>query len=298
MRANVATWSFCLLLSAGVCSAQGNPQQIEMQQGKAKANTPDYTQLNCSGFFTDERVPDELRIVSGEQSNYKLTWGRGDYVHINRGTSQGVKEGDVFTVVREERDPTHVPWFKWQSKLVKAMGTPFTDLGQVTVVKAMDKVSVAQVSFSCGTPMQRGDIIRPYAERAAMQFKPKAPFDHFAPVSGKSVAMVVAAKDFAQTVGQNDTAFVNLGASQGVKAGDYFRIFRYQGTRSETVPLERDYQYKLYGFGSSPQRYNWNDLPREVLGEGFVLNVSRNSSTVLITFSSSEIYAGDYVELE
>jgi len=44
--------------------------------------------------------------------------------------------------------------------------------------------------------------------------------------------------------------------------------------------------------------YEWNDLPREVLGEGIVLNVSQNSATVLITTSRSEIFAGDYAELE
>jgi hypothetical protein len=29
-----------------------------------------------------------------------------------------------------------------------------------------------------------------------------------------------------------------------------------------------------------------------------VLNVSKNSSTVLITYTKSEVYAGDYVEVE
>ena len=54
----------------------------------------------------------------------------------------------------------------------------------------------------------------------------------------------------------------------------------------------------MYGFGSAPQRYIWNDLPREVLGEGIVFHVSHNSSTMMITVSSSEIYAGDYIEIE
>jgi hypothetical protein len=54
----------------------------------------------------------------------------------------------------------------------------------------------------------------------------------------------------------------------------------------------------MYGFGSAKEHYTWKDLPREILGEGIVLNVSRNSSTVLITHSTIEIYAGDYVELE
>jgi hypothetical protein len=54
----------------------------------------------------------------------------------------------------------------------------------------------------------------------------------------------------------------------------------------------------LYGYGSTPKRYEWNDLPRELLGEGIVLSASRNSSTVMITFNSVEVYTGDYVELE
>jgi hypothetical protein len=91
---------------------------------------------------------------------------------------------------------------------------------------------------------------------------------------------------------------VNLGAKQGVKVGDYFRIFRYQGTHSATIPVERDYQDHIYGFGSNPRHYAWNDLPREVLGEGIVLNASENAATVLVTASKMEIYSGDYVELE
>ena len=39
-------------------------------------------------------------------------------------------------------------------------------------------------------------------------------------------------------------------------------------------------------------------VPREVLGEGVVLRTAPNSSTVLITFSEREIFAGDYVEME
>jgi hypothetical protein len=54
----------------------------------------------------------------------------------------------------------------------------------------------------------------------------------------------------------------------------------------------------LYGFGSNPRHYAWNDLPREVVGEGIALNVSPNSATVLVTVSKREIYSGDYVELE
>jgi len=242
-------------------------------------------------------VPDEIQIVSGEQSNYKITFARGDYVHINRGQDKGVRVGDRFSVVRPDKDPTDVPWFKWQAKLLKAMGSPYIDAGQVRVVNVQPKVSVAQVIFSCDY-MQRGDILQPYQDRPAPPYKDPAPFDHFAPVSGKPVAMVVGGRDYSQSYGKLSPVYVNLGSNQGVKVGDYFRIFRYQGSMAETVPQNKGYQYSMYGFGSAPRRYEWNDLPREVLGEGIVINVNRNSSTMVITFSSLEVYAGDYVEVE
>ena len=286
MRAKFAALCISALVGAGICSAQAASQA---QVG--------YSTVYCSGFVTDQRVPDATRLVSGEQSNSKITFSRGEYVYINRGGDQGVKVGDRFSVVRPEADPGEVPWFKWQIKLLKAMGTHYVDAGQLRVVNVLPKTAIAEVSMSCDY-MQRGDIVLPFQDRPAPSFKDPAPFDHFAPVTGKPVAMVVQSKDYQQSAGSGNTVYVNLGTSQGVKVGDYFRIFRYQGSLAETIIQTKDYQDRLYGFGSSPQRYRWNDLPREILGEGIVVNVSRNSSTVFITFSSSSIFAGDYIEIE
>jgi hypothetical protein len=279
-----------LLLGAGASSAQRS-------EAVQKANQPDATQINCAGFYTDTKVGNDAAIVSGEDSLNKLTFSNGDYVHINRGMNQGVREGDLYSVVRPESDPDKVSWFKWQAKLVKAMGEGYADIGQIKVVKVQPKTAIAQVVFSCD-PMYRGDVIFPYQARPVGPFKDASKFDHFAPVSGKPVAMVVTSKDWAQSVGQRNTIYVNLGTMQGVKVGDYFRIFKYQGSRAEIAPTVKGYQYKIYGFGSAPQDYEWNDLPREILGEGIVINSSKNSSTVLVTYAKSEIYAGDYVEIE
>jgi hypothetical protein len=103
---------------------------------------------------------------------------------------------------------------------------------------------------------------------------------------------------FQQSVGQGETIYVNLGAAQGVKVGDYLRLFRHQGKDVGTIPQTKNYVYELYGFGSTPVKYDWKDLPREVLGEGIVLNASRNAATVFITYSSAEVYPGDNVEIE
>ncbi len=99
-------------------------------------------------------------------------------------------------------------------------------------------------------------------------------------------------------LGKNNVAFVNLGSNQNVHVGDYFRVFRYQGKLDETAPQTKGYQYKIYGFGSAPAKYEPSDLPRQVIGEGIVLNQSPNTSTMMITSSTTPIYAGDYVELE
>jgi|SRR5271154_1670355 len=290
MRATVA--ALCLFLFAGVAVS---PAQ-NTQQG-ATLPQPDYSFVNCSGFITDQKVPDEIKLISGEQSNYKVTFARGDYVYINRGQDKGVRVGDRFSVVRHETDPVDVEWFKSQHKILKAMGIQYSDLGQVRVVTVQPKISIGEVVFSCAY-MQRGDILRPMEDRPAPPFKDPATFDHFAPISGKPVAMLVAGTNFTQTLGRDDTGYVNMGNAQGLKVGDYLRVFRYQGRMNQTVPQTEADQYELYGFGTAGAKYAPKDLPREVLGEGIILNVSRNSATMLITYSTIEIYAGDYVEVE
>ena len=285
MRAKLAALGLSVFIGAGICSAQSAPPQAS------------YSTVYCSGFVSDQRVPDATRLVSGEQSNIKILFARGDYVTINRGQDKGVRVGDRYSVVRAEKDPLEVNWFKWQTKLLKAMGIHYLDAGQLRIVNVQSKTAVAEVSLSCDY-MQRGDVVLPFQERPEPTFKDPSAFDHFAPISGKPVAMIVGSKDYQQSAGQGNTVFVNLGTNKGVKVGDYFRIFRYQGTLAELAPQTKGFQDRLYGFGSSPGRYNWNDLPREVLGEGIVINVSRNSSTVFVTYSSADIYTGDYIEIE
>ncbi|HKW33194.1 MAG TPA: hypothetical protein VJN92_09335 [Candidatus Acidoferrum sp.] len=295
MRANIGALSLVVVLAVmiGVAASPAQEPRTTLHVPTA----PDYNTINCSGFVTDHRVSEDYRLISGEQSNYKMTFASGDYVYISRGQDKGVRVGDRFFVVRPDDYAGDAPWFKWQEKLMRAMGTQYIDAGQVRVVNVQPKVSIAQIIFSCNY-MQRGDIVLPYQDRPTPPYKEAGAFDHFAPVSGKPVAMVVSGKDHMDAYGKNSAIYVNLGTNQGVKLGDYFRIFRYQGSTAETVPQTKDYQFTMYGFGSAPQRYSWNALPREILGEGIVCMVSRNSSTVMVTFSSSEIYAGDYIEIE
>jgi len=282
-----------LALSAGVARAQ------------VVRNAPTTDQVYCSGVVTDQRVPDDTYVISGENSSYKIIFQPDDYVFINRGASKGVKVGDEFEVIRPVSD-VEMPmpfnyqnttmWFKYQAMLSHAMGTTYADIGRLRVIHVDEKTSTAQPVLACGF-IQRGDIVRPFVERPAPPFH-DAKFDIFAPPSGKKLAMVVNTKEFGQIAGAGKIVYVNLGSAQGVQVGDYFRVFRYQGTHNDLIYQISDMAYRVYGFGSAPTAYQWNDLPRQVIGEGIVLRAGPNASTVLLTTARQEIYAGDYVEVE
>ena len=291
MHRKIAFAGLILALSATYASAQSRGQ------------TTTQDDIYCSGVVTTESMPRDTYLITGEGSNVKNTFQEGDYVYFNKGANQGVKVGDQFSVVRKIKDPTDVQWTKWQNSILKKLGTMWADQGRLRVVVAQPDVSIAQVQNSCSY-LQRGDIGLPFTERPSPPLKSESNFDRFAPPSGKPTAMIITGRYWAQQSGTNSTVYVNLGTNQGVKIGDYFRIFRYQGTEHETayqikrIAFEIEPEFGLAGYGSVPKKWNWSNVPREILGEGVVVRTAPNSATMLITFSLREVDAGDYVELE
>lgn len=285
MKGRTGTLCLAIALAVGTAAAQ------------QPSRTPNAADMYCSGVVTTERVARDAYLISGEESNYKITFAQRDLVYINLGSGKGTKVGDEFLVMRPVHEHLRQKWFTWQTSLLRAMGQTYADLGRIRVMHVDAKAATAEVVYACDY-LQRGDLIQPFVDRPAPPYKEAATFDRFAPASGRKTAMVVTTKGFGQVVGRHDIVYVNLGSGQGVKVGDYFRVFRYQGAHAEVAPQTYGMAYKLYGFGSTPQAYKWDDLPREILGEGIVVRVGPNSSTVAITLSSRAIYAGDYVEIE
>jgi len=296
MRGKIALSALVLGLTAAVAGAQSNPK------------IPSPGLVYCSGIVTTESVPHNMYVITGEGSNYRIVFNDREDVFINKGSDDGVKAGDEFQVVREVQDPYQIQWTEWEQHILNKMGRMWVDEGQLKVLVARPKVSIARVQDQCDL-IQRGDIVLPFVERAQPEIKIENHFDRFAPPNGKPLAMVITGKNFIAAMGDQDIAYVNLGAGQGVKVGDYFRIFRYQGTQHETAYQTPRYSFDqdfgsnvedvhILGFGSAPKKWNWNNVPRQTIGEALVLRTAPNSSTILITLSLSEIYPGDYVELE
>lgn len=267
------------------------------QQSSTGPVMPVESQVYCDGIVTNQAMPTDAYVISGVESDNRVVYYQGQHVFLDRGSSQGVKIGDTFQVTRQVSDPLREKWFDYQDSLLKAMGTPYADIGRVRVVSVLPKTSIALVTQAC-SPIQRGDLIQPFAERPAPAFKAKAAFDQFAPPSGKAKAMIVVTSVFGQMLSEGAIAYVNLGSGQGVKVGDYFRVYRYQDTHHDAVFQTKGNGYKMEGAGSTPVPYIWSDLPRDVLGEGIVLRTGPNASTVLMTTALRAVYVGDYVELE
>jgi len=273
-----------LALMAGGASAQISPK------------APTQIDIYCSGVALNKPLPNDAYVISGEDSIYRVTYNAGDLVYINRGSNQGVKVGDEFDVTRPISNPQPVQWFAWQNQLIRAMGQMYADIGRIHVLSVQPKVSTARVTFSC-EQMYRGDLIQPFVPRPSPPY-PIVAFDAFAPPSGKKTAMVVTTKGYGEGAAQGYTVYVNLGSAQGVQIGDYIRVFRYQGESAEAPYQTRGNAYKMYGFGSTPVAYQWNDLPRQIIGEGVVIRVGENSASVYLSYSQSAVFPGDYIEIQ
>jgi len=162
------------------------------------------------------------------------------------------------------------------------------------VVVIHPKVSIAQISYSC-TFVQRGDYVRPAVTYPMPPFRSLKDFDRFAPPSGKSQGRVVRSKDYRAIGERGAVVYINL---TGVKPGDYIRFFRQPAARNDAIYQIGGMSDHVFGFGQTPQHWEPNDLPREVLGEGVVLRTTDTSASVLVYNSLKEIYIGDNVEVE
>ena len=66
----------------------------------------------------------------------------------------------------------------------------------------------------------------PFAEKQTLNFHDPIRFDRFLPATSKVSGRIVMGKDFDSELGTGHKVYINVGANQGVKIGDYFRAVR------------------------------------------------------------------------
>src|SRR6204780_2801307 len=187
-----------------------------------RVQMPTYSDLYCAGFISKNTLPDAAYVAGGLQTPTTTKFTRGDMIDLE-GT--GYSAGAEYEIVRALRDVNEYETFPGQKKLLKETGQPYEEVGRGKIIDTRSRTAIAQVEYSCDG-VNPGDTAIPFAEKQAVTFHSPIRFDRFLPSSSKLSGRIVMRKDFDSDLGTGHKVYLNVGASQGVKIGDFFRATR------------------------------------------------------------------------
>jgi len=232
-----------LLLSALAWGQQAPAPAVSSTQGETAAanenravalQKPSLADVYCSGFVTKEPVSQQVFVAGSLNSPHATHFVNGEVVYLS---GSNYKVGQQLTLLRELRDPNRYESFDGQMKLLEGIGQPYSELGQAHVIDTRQRMAIAKLDFLC-EPAVPGDFAVPRIEHAQLSYRRPQQFDVFAPANNKTSGRIVLARDFDNVLGDGSKVYLTIGAKQGVKAGEYYRIFRtYEAANKPLVPL-------------------------------------------------------------
>jgi hypothetical protein len=273
-----------------------------------RVQTPTYADLYCAGFVNKQMLPDANFVAGGLQTPTTTKFVRGDLVYMQ---GAGYTAGAEYEIVRALRDVNEYEVYPGQKKLMKETGQPYEEVGRIKIVDTRSKTAIAQIQYACDG-VNPGDTAIPFAEKQTISFHTPVRFDRFLPPSNKLSGRIVIGKDFDSQMGTGHKLYINVGANQGVKVGDYFRATRsYEADLHDPVDslsfkaaIAEDTQKKtpsvdpaMFTKGNGPV-IHVRDLPRRAVGEIVVIGVTPTTATGMIVYSMEDVHAGDDVELD
>ena len=274
-----------------------------------RLQTPTNADLYCAGFINKQLLPDVNFVAGGLDTPNTTKYVTGDMIYL---AGSGYQTGQQFMIVRELQDPNRYELFEGQHALIRATGQPYSELARVRIVDTRSKMAIGEVEFSCD-PIVPGDLAIPFVEKPTVQFHPPVHFDRFLPATGKASGRIVMAKDFDSELGTGMKVYMNVGSSQGIKAGDYLRAVRsYEtdlkdpvdslsfkaSTTEDTQKRPAVIQPTMLDRYTKGPRIDEGQLPRRAVGEVVVLSTTPTTSTGMIVFALEDVHAGDAVELD
>jgi hypothetical protein len=220
------------------------------------------TVVPASVACTDAPVSTEpsspLRVLAPQAGDLHELSYRNDIVVLNGGTGQGYKPGQRF-FTRRFRAPRN-----GERMSDKDRGSVRTT-GWLTVIGADEYSTLARVDYACDG-IASGDYLEPFVEPALPTNVAEDGRTDFS-----NLAQVLSGVDRRESFGAGDILSIDRGASQGMTAGA--RVVFYRDRRQDGTPLVE-------------------------LGSGIVLEVSANTSKVVLERARSAVTTGDYVALK
>ena len=312
-----------LLLVAGLACAQSAPTLTSTMVATPNANgivettgtmpfvryqTPTPVDIYCAGFISKDRLPDANYVIGGLQTPTSTKFETGEIVYL---TGTGFQVGQLYTVVRELKDVNEYEIYAGMRKLLANVGHPYAEIGRLRVVDTRAHSAIAEVVLSCD-PINPGDTVVPFVEKQPVAFRVPGHFDRFASPEGKLTGRILLGKDFDAVLGTGVKLYLNVGANQGVKVGDYFRVVRsytatlndpldslvFKAQTSEDTQLHSPtYEAGRFTRTKGPN-IHVGDMPRRAVGEVVVLSTTATSSSAMVVFALEDIYPGDVVVID
>jgi hypothetical protein len=304
----------------GVFSQESPKSTVVYKKENKSMSVATRTNVYCAGFIQTSPVNTGLEIVGGDDEREQHNYSQGDYVYISQGSNNGVQVGNTYSVIR--------PRGQFQSKLSDKkgkLGIYVEEVGTVEIVKVRSNVSVAKVKNSCEVFLL-GDLLQPLVTRTAPEFKNRPKLDFFAEPNGKSLGKIVMGRDGREAFSKDQIVYIDLGAEDSVKIGDYLTVFRPLGKGGALNIMEdEELSTKDSDFGSETFKGNPYSIMsprkagetaegalvttsnakkrrpaglRKVVGDMIILNVKEKTATALILRNAQEIHIGDMVEVQ
>ncbi|MEO8431896.1 MAG: hypothetical protein ABI592_10340 [Acidobacteriota bacterium] len=239
--------------------------------------------IYCFGYLgdRDERFP--LRVSGAENVAEQEDYITNDLLYVDGGYDKGVKVGDEYWIITPEQDVIH-------PVTGRSMGRLFQYRGRAVIQSIEPRTATIRVTSACTDIPMHSFLKRfePIPIPLARKSPPAQPGD---PASGKAKGRIVFTRDGVVALGADHTMIVDLGAADGLQAGDFLTVYRYSAGRE---------------YGIRPVGAYWVNLPpppgvfipRTYLGEGAVLVVGDRWSVIRLTDSNRLIEVGDEVELK
>lgn len=277
------------------------------------------TNLYCAGFIQSSPIDTSWEIVGAVDETNQRIYAQNDNIYINAGASRGVRVGDMFAVVRP-RGQVETRWTRKNN-----LGFYVQEVGAVEVIDVKGDFSVARVKTSCDNFLL-GDLLQPMPQRVSPMFVERPALDIFASPTGKSNGRIVMARYGLEMVGRDQIVYIDLGAEDNVRVGDYLTIYRPLGSGGIIDEVKTDVagatndgfqseEYRGGKFSNQSARKKGNlargevvtteDVRRRrpqnlrrIVGEMVILNVKEKTATAVIVRTAAEIHTGDRVELQ
>jgi hypothetical protein len=249
----------------------------------------DDVDIRCSGFIARRDTKPDY-FIANQEDEAKVGLTEGDLVYLNRGRENGhVEPGTEYSIIVREGEVRHPITHNFVGHYYKRLGT-------VKLLAAQDHTAIAAISMACDEIRTGYDLVPLLVTSLAATSPP--PFNRAEPLDpDKPSGYIVRNADNMRRVGTGYLVDIDLGFEDGVKPGDFLKIYLPTHHYDKYRKLDYDYEWDNRRFQSPRERRDRSlDFPARIIGQLVVLAAEKHTATAKIIYALREIEVGTPVE--